>query len=141
VAADPRALAIAFSSDPLWSIAAAAITPLLSAHALMPANFPLLIVTGMFFSPYAHNVLPGTLGVPVRFRVTGAHCLLSTNNALLYREKYKVHKKKVVEQTCDNSSNIRMAWIIIPPDWQKLLFGQAHKARRPLYPSSVRTSL
>jgi hypothetical protein len=41
----PRALAIAFLSEPRWSIAAAAITPRASAQALIPANLPREICT------------------------------------------------------------------------------------------------
>ena len=51
VVAAPRALAMDFSSDPRWSIAAAAITPFSSAQALMPANLPLDILTLSWFSP------------------------------------------------------------------------------------------
>ena len=50
VAGVPRAFAMAFSSDPRWSMAAAAMTPASFAHALMPATFPFPNFTAMDFS-------------------------------------------------------------------------------------------
>ena len=62
VISEPRSLAKAFCSEPRWSMAAAAMTPRLSATLFMPASFPGLSFMAILQAVWAesHSIAAGS---------------------------------------------------------------------------------